>query len=149
MQCLVCYWNCSDMEVSRHVKIFFLRFSEARTHSEVWPYRIDATARLQQFWPGMRPWDAMLLKSVQKHQGDPEYARVVTRSFVGHWSATVIGHHCSVCVKRMPSRTGDKCPSCGIIRAYGGDWNGDFSDPSKCVSIIYAYAPAKNKIADI
>ena len=26
------------------------------------------------------------------------------------------------------------CSDCGIIRAYGDDWMGDTSDPSKCVS---------------
>ena len=29
------------------------------------------------------------------------------------------------------------CPDCCIIRAYGDDRNGDFSDPSKCVSFCY------------
>ena len=33
MQRLLCYWNSSDMEVSRHVIIFFLISSEARTNS--------------------------------------------------------------------------------------------------------------------
>ena len=32
-----------------------------------------------------------------------------------------------------------ECPDCGIIRAYGDDWKGDFSDPSKCVSVYYNY----------
>ena len=83
-----------------------------------------------------------------ERQGDPEYASVVTRSFLQPRPLLVIAP--LPCTVHMPYEE-SRCPDCGIIRAYGDDRNGcsSLSSTAESSMSVQSYTGCQNNTCPI